>query len=553
MFHRMKVDEYENVPYLVRSTDFRYDRNEVATKLVGVTQTGYVRYQKDGELRYRQRSLPPIEYEYSKAKISDHLSDFDPDSLKNLPQGVDGDRYRWIDLDGEGIPGVLTEQGGAWHYCPNLGKGRFGPMHVVDPVPSLGTLAAGARLVDLGGDGKQDCVTRGQDVNGFYERTDDGKWRSFQSFTSIPNINWQDPNLRLIDLTGDGLADILIAEHDVFVWYPSKGKEGYAPSEHVRKQLDEEKGPAVVFSDPTRSVFLADMSGDGLVDIVRIRNSEVCYWPNLGYGRFGAKIVMGRLSQWDSFDYPDLFDPKRVRLTDIDGSGTTDILYLNGEGIDVYLNQSGNTLYKTEPINTLPGIDNLTSVDVVDLFGKGTDCLVWSSSKPDDAAQPMRYVDLMAAGKPHLLIKSYNNMGQENLFHYASSTEFYLEDKQKGTPWITRVPFPVHVLERVETYDRISRNRFVTRYAYHHGYFEGHEREFRGFGMVEQWDTDEIGALTREEFLPIGDNIDDSSYVPPTHTKVWFHTGAYLGEAVSRDCMRETTIEKATTVAASAV
>ena len=34
------------------------------------------------------------------------------------------------------------------------------------------------------------------------------------------------------------------------------------------------------------------MSGDGLTDIVRIRNGEVCYWPNLGYGRFGAKVTM---------------------------------------------------------------------------------------------------------------------------------------------------------------------------------------------------------------------------------------------------------------------
>ena len=55
---------------------------------------------------------------------------------------------------------------------------------------------------------------------------------------------------------------------------------------------DEDRGPAVVFADGTERVQLADMSGDGLVDIVRIRNGEVCYWPNLGYGRFGAKITM---------------------------------------------------------------------------------------------------------------------------------------------------------------------------------------------------------------------------------------------------------------------
>jgi RHS repeat-associated protein len=536
MFHRMKkVDDHYDDPCLVRSTDFNYDRNEVATKLVGVTQTGYIRYKKNGELRYKQRSLPPIAYKYSKAEISSLPIDFDRESLRNLPQGVDGSIYRFFDLDGEGIPGILAEKGGTWYCTPNLGKGKLGPMQPVDPAPSLGNLAAGAQLIDLGGDGKQDCVTQGRGTEGYYERTDNGKWRSFRSFTSISNVDWQDTNLRLIDLTGDGLADVLISEHDVFVWYQSKGKEGYAPSEYVRKQFDEEKGPAVVFTDPTQSVFLADMSGDGLVDIARIRNGEVCYWPNLGYGRFGAKVTMGLLPQSGVFDYSYMYDPGRVRLGDIDGSGTTDILYLKGDRIDVYLNQSGNTLNKIDPITTLPGIDNLTSIDVVDVLGKGTACLVWSSSKPADAARPMKYVDLMVAGKPHLLVASCNNMGRENLFHYASSTEFYLEDKRNGMNWVTKLPFPVHVIERVETFDRVNRNRFVTRYAYRHGYFDGHEREFRGFGMVEQWDTEEIGALTKEGDFPTGDNIDKSSYVPPAHTKTWFHTGAYLeGDVISR-------------------
>ena len=63
----------------------------------------------------------------------------------------------------------------------------------------------------------------------------------------------------------------------------------------------------------------------------------------------------------------------------------------------------------------------------------------------------------------------------------------------------------MHVVERVETYDRISRNRFVTRYAYHHGYFDGVEREFRGFGMVEQWDTEELAALSASGTLPDAD------------------------------------------------
>ena len=166
---------------------------------------------------------------------------------------------------------------------------------------------------------------------------------------------------------------------------------------------------------------------------------------------------------------------------------------------------------------------------MVDLLGNGTACLVWSSPLAGDSRRPMRYIDLMGGQKPHLLVAARNNLGAETRVHYAPSTRFYVQDRDAGTPWITRLPFPVHVVERVETLDRISRNRFVTRYSYHHGYFDGVEREFRGFGRVDQWDTEEIGALRPDDTEAT--NIDAASYVPPVHTRTWFHTGVYLGRA----------------------
>ena len=141
----------------------------------------------------------------------------------------------------------------------------------------------------------------------------------------------------------------------------------------------------------------------------------------------------------------------------------------------------------------------------------------------------MRYVDLMGGSKPHLMIGSRNNLGAETRVQYAPSTRFYLEDKAAGRPWITRLPFPVHVVERTETYDHISRNRFVTRYGYHHGYFDGIEREFHGFGMVEQMDTEEFAALSQSDAFPTGENIDEASHLPPVVTRSWFHTGVCLG------------------------
>lgn len=322
----------------------------------------------------------------------------------------------------------------------------------------------------------------------------------------------------------------MITENEAFTWYRSLAEDGFDSAQKVHQVINEEEGPRLVFADGTQSIYLADISGDGLSDLVRIRNGEVCYWPNLGYGRFGKKVTMDNAPY---FDHPELFDQRRIRLADIDGSGTTDIIYLAPKRVNVYRNQTGNSWASPESLMSFPQVDNLASVMATDLLGNGTACLVWSSPLPGNARRPMRYIDLMGGQKPHLLIKSVNNLGAETKVHYAASTKFYLTDKRDGKPWITRIPFPVHVVERVETYDHISLNRFVTRYAYHHGYFDGEEREFRGFGMVEQWDTEEFAALTASGDLPVGNNIDDASHVPPVLTKTWFHTGPILTATIS--------------------
>ena len=404
-------------------------------------------------------------------------------------------------------------------------KAQFAPLETVALKPNV-ALSGGAEFMDLAGDGQPDVVVMDGPTPGLYEHDEAEGWQPFRPFTSRLNRDLRDPNLKFVDLDGDGHADVLITEDDAFVWHASLAEEGFGPARRVAQALDEEKGPRIVFADGTQSIYLADLSGDGLTDIVRIRNGEVCYWPNLGYGRFGAKVTMDN-APW--FDHPDQFDHKRIRLADIDGSGTTDIIYLHRDGVRLYFNQSGNSWSQPQQLKVFPRVDDLVSIVPTDLLGNGTACLVWSSPLPGDARRPMRYVNLMGGRKPHLLVKTINNLGAETRVDYAPSTKFYLQDKRDGKPWITRLPFPVHVVERVETYDHISRNRFVTRYAYHHGYFDGEEREFRGFGMVEQWDTEQFAALTAGGDVPPADNIAAASHVPPVHTKTWFHTGVYLG------------------------
>ncbi|RMH02900.1 MAG: toxin, partial [Nitrospirae bacterium] len=169
---------------LVRSTDFTYAYEEDPTSasnpvysfLSRVTQCGY---QREGA-GYLKRTLPPLEFTYSQPQVQDIVEEVDAESLENLPAGLDGGNYQWTDLHGEGIPGILTEQGGGWFYKRNLSplpveengkeavKARFSSMEAVAVKPNL-ALATGAQFMDLAGDGQPDLVVLEGPTPGLYE------------------------------------------------------------------------------------------------------------------------------------------------------------------------------------------------------------------------------------------------------------------------------------------------------------------------------------------------------------------------------------------------
>jgi Salmonella virulence plasmid 65kDa B protein len=120
MFHHFA--ELEVADYLVQSTNLTYEHNSTSTYLVGAIQSGY----KLDETRskYTKQLLPPIVFEYSRFPTDEELSrlaiqEVDKQSLQNAPMGLDGTTYQWVDLNSEGLSGILTEQGGALFYAPN--------------------------------------------------------------------------------------------------------------------------------------------------------------------------------------------------------------------------------------------------------------------------------------------------------------------------------------------------------------------------------------------------------------------------------------------------
>ncbi|MBL3685282.1 hypothetical protein F2981_32810 (plasmid) [Sinorhizobium meliloti] len=130
------------------------------------------------------------------------------------------------------------------------------------------------------------------------------------------------------------------------------------------------------------------------------------------------------------------------------------------------------------------------------------------------------YVALVGDDKPYLLTATRNNLGAETRITYATSTRFLLEDRLQGSHWVTRLPFPVNVVERRRDAGPRQRPSLRDALCLSSRLFRRVAREFRGFGYVEQWDTEEEALTTRAR-----QRTSSPPLVPPVLTRRWYHIG----------------------------
>lgn len=137
-----------------------------------------------------------------------------------------------------------------------------------------------------------------------------------------------------------------------------------------------------------------------------------------------------------------------------------------------------------------------------------------------------------APSKPHLLIGTDNNLGAETRIGYTSSTKILPPGPASRSSLVAiRWPYRSTSSSRLHPSTTSAAAASPSRYAYHHGYYDGVEREFRGFGAVDRWDVEELSAVVGQAAAESAcqSRSDLITYCPPIRTSSWFHLGLAVG------------------------
>src|SRR5690554_1123678 len=474
--------------------------------------------------------MPPLNFGYSKFKPSRRgLKNIDgPIPVMSLSQPG----FELADLNGIGLPDLLQLDGTA-RYWTNKGNGEFSNLRMLKLAPSIQLGQEGVQLIDANGKGRKDLMVSNGMMDGYFpgEVGAVSSQRQFRPYRNAPAVKLADPEVQLMELDGDGMTDVLRngAKFECLYNAPQKGFDKVRTAEKTFADFS--------FADPR--IRFTDMTGDGLQDIVLISSGRVQYWPNLGYGRFGKKVNMKNAPH-----FPEQYNPAQVLIGDLDGDGLADIAFVENNSVTLYVNQSANGFSQGTKIVNTPPVFNPNDLRITDVLGTGQPGILWSMAGADGRNGKMYFLDFTKGNKPYILEEMNNNMGSITRVEYGSSVYHYLRvQKNPKTRWQTELPFPVQVVNRVEVIDLLSGGKLATEYRYHHGYWDGAEREFRGFARVDTVDTESFERLSEkikvksEKFKdsPLVDNLLNMTeyYSPPVETRSWFYPGP-VGEDFTR-------------------
>jgi RHS repeat-associated protein len=419
--------------------------------------------------RFRYSELDPTSW---RARFVEHDADSPPPPLTE-PDCV------MTPLTEGALPGVLQARGGRFAYWPNDGAGGFAPGRPLTSVPAtLGLRRSGLELLDIDGDGRIDLLVGvgGREPRGYYTHGERDGWERFVAYPparqAVPPFELG--AARLADTDGDGRVDALTSVGRAYALWRNEGEGGWAQPT-VEAMGDGETGPDASLGDS--GVRLADMTGDGLPDLVRVRSGGVEYWPNLASGRFGARVTMTGSPRLAA-----LAAPETVQLIDVDGDGCADLVVVDGEGVRVWINRCGQG-FAAPIVDALVPPPIAGTVLGASMRGRSGADLLWCARRSGRDAYVAYELDGI---QPSLLVEVDNGAGLRSEIDYTSAAAQAALDQAQGVEPLRFLPFPLTVVAGTREHDIASGRTAESRYRYHDGYWDERTRSLQGFARVEK-------------------------------------------------------------------
>jgi RHS repeat-associated protein len=485
--------------------------------------------------------LPPLQFAYTRfdaaAGVLGELTNPPPHSLANTA-------LAFADINCDSLPDLfytdpLTGQHTVYY---NLGEGVFsGPTNFVS-FPWPATLdTPETELADYDGDGRIDLVQKSGDTAGrfvYYANTtlplgnDDSRpaWSLEKSFQSpFPPFALGDPSVRTLDLDGDKRMDFIRTTEFGFIYFYNRTNQWQQDGIHLFGEPsmgDLTAAEGVQFSVtgpgggavPNQLVKLADMNGDRLLDLVKLTVAgatlDLVYWPNKGRAAWEQRRVMTGTINLGVIPIEDVF------VMDINGDGLSDIVGIGHDYIKYWINRGDGSFSPEFTRSNMPMyVPGTTVLRQADINGNGSTDFLWENWEPSLGRFRIQYYDFLGAAKPNLLRLIDNGIGLRTEIEYKTSTDYYVASRRADHPWRTRLPFASTVVSKITRRIGLDLDgapgpdEYVTEFSYRDGYYEGFEKEFRGFAFAKK--------------VELGDDRHPGVTVhsPTTVTRFAFHTG----------------------------
>jgi len=404
----------------------------------------------------------------------------------DLSQG----RATLIDINGDSLPDVLDTTNVGTHTFHLNVMAPDGSQSFAAPYDSSVTnshqLGGGpTQVLDIDGDGFTDILNASTGV--VLRNVGSGDWSpqplnlwSSGDTGGLPDMgadfeisDGELGTIRFLDYDGDKKIDVIRSQGsdlaNVTTIFRNTGQGAFQQDPNVTPI-------GAGFEEDT--IELNDINGDGLLDAVQIQIGLLRYKLNLGWGQWQSEWNV--LSTFDTITT--LQEAEDAELEDLNGDGLSDVVLVAGNAVRYWINRNGAT-FDAEQTLTDADLGSGTIPDAVDklvlqadMNGNGTSDIVWI-----DPNGNVSYLELFPL-RPNLMTQVTNGLGKTIDVSYSTSV---LQAAADGG-WSDPLPHSMVVVESVNESDGLTNVNQLTEYAYHDGYYDGVEKDFRGYARVTE-------------------------------------------------------------------